>query len=153
MSPRKYFIRIHRSQKVLKALQSTDLISPGLWKIGEQYFSIFGRISILPWEFVVPSKQLNLLKNSPLRGTILKFSPLLPIAYTLMTFVLLTKKLLLRETRADDTYDIFRTFLMFYMCCVYPAIIPTSCILGFRAGFIAAIINPITTLEASVSGM
>lgn len=156
MSGRKYFHRFHRSRQVLNALQkplqSTDLISPGLWKIGEQYFTLFGRIGILPWEFVVTTRQLNLAKTSSLKRGILKFSSLLTIAYALMTTVLLTRKLLSWETRGDDTYDVIRTFLMFYIAILYPAVIPTSCIIGFRARLICPIINAINQLESSVSG-
>lgn len=130
----------------------TDLISPGLWEIFGEYVSLFGRVATLPWDFSVTERKLCIAKTSFRKRGILKFSSFLMIGYTFTTFIILMHKVLFCVTNNQDTKDTIRTFMMLYVICLFPALIPISFIISFRGGQICSIINPITQFQPAMSG-
>lgn len=128
-----------------------DLLSPGLWNVLAKYISVYG--NLLTVRISLKERKLYLIKCSFLKRTILKFSTTLMVAYPVITFLLLIKKLLFtRQAALDDVNGTLRTLIMFYIVFCFPAFIPTSAMISFRDGPISQIVNPIVDFRDRIRG-
>lgn len=130
---------------------NSDLLSPGLWKILQKYFTVFRYI--LPCGILLQERKMYLAKSSILKLVIIKVSSVLLMAYTFFTFVLITQKLRLTQSgTTSDALSMERFFVMFYIIFLFPAIIPTSIIISFYVEPICQIVNGIAKFQDRIKG-
>lgn len=149
----RFFQYIGKTRKIQPIPSSEDdLISPRLWEIWAQYSSSYRHL--LLFGILVQKRQIYLKTCSPLKPKFLKMLSLLLIFYTMTTFLLLCDKLYFK--RGDETVrpqkDKVRTWAMFYVTLVFPAIIPSSCIIGFRSSLVCQLFNPAGRFGSRVRG-
>lgn len=153
MPKRNPFATLSKKVTTLNSINysDSDLISAGLWNVFAGYASTFS--SVLPFRVLLRERKIYLVKCSHLKQTILTLSTTQMIAFPLVTFLLLIKKLLF--TRLEASGDMLKTkriLTMFYVIFFLPALLSTSVMISFKGGQICQIVNPIVEFRDRIRG-